>query len=101
MKLKKGDTVLVMVGKDKGKGGTIEKVFPKTNKILIPGINSYKRHVKKRDDKNPGGIIELSHAIDASKVAFVDKKTRKPSRIGYVVTSKEKVRVSRKSGDQI
>jgi len=101
MKLKKGDTVLVMTGKDKGKGGTIEKVFPKKNSILIPGINSYKRHARSKDDKNPGGIIELSHPISVSKVALVDKKTRKPTRIGYVVTKGEKVRISKVSGDQI
>jgi len=101
MRLHKGDTVLVMTGKDKGKGGTIEKVFPKDNTVLIPGINNYKRHAKKRDDKNPGGIIELSHPIGVSKVSLIDKKSRKPTRVGYIVTKGEKVRVSKKSGEQI
>lgn len=101
MKLKKGDTVLVIAGKDKGKGGTIEKVFPKKNTILIPTINTYKRHAKRKDKDNPGGIIDMSRPIDVSKVMIVDKKTRKPSRVGFIVAKGEKVRISKKSGEQI
>ena len=101
MKLKKGDAVIVLAGKDKGKTGTIEAVYPKKNTVLIPGINVYKRHTKKRDESNPGGIIEKPKALNASKVALVDKKTKKATRVGYIVTKGEKSRVSKKSGELI
>lgn len=101
MKLKKGDNVIILTGKDKGKTGAIEKVFPKDNTVLIPGINTFKRHMKRRDDKNPGGIVEGNHPIGASKVALVDKKTKKPTRIGFILAKGEKVRVAKRSGDHI
>lgn len=101
MKLKKGDTVIVLVGKDKGKTGTIETAFPKKNAVLIPGINVFKRHMKKKDEKNPGGIIDKPMPLDASKVALIDKKTKKATRIGYLVTKGEKIRISKKSGEHI
>jgi large subunit ribosomal protein L24 len=101
MKLKKGDTIIVLAGKDKGKTGTIETAFPKKNKVLVAGINVYKRHMKKRDEKNPGGIIDKPLPIHVSKVALIDKKTKKPTRIGYLVTKGEKSRISKKSGELI
>jgi large subunit ribosomal protein L24 len=101
MKLHKGDNIIVLTGKDKGKTGVIEKVFPKKNTVLIPGINVYKRHMKKRDEKNQGGIVDKVIPIDAGKVALVDKKTKKPTRIGYLVTKGEKSRISKKSGELI
>lgn len=101
MKLKKGDSVIVLVGKDKGKKGTIEKVFPKDATVLIPGVNMFKKHMKKRDDQHPAAIIDITKPLDVSKVALVDKKTGKPSRVGYSVTKGEKVRISKKSGDMV
>lgn len=101
MKLKKGDTVIVLSGKDKGKTGAIEKVFLKENTVLVTGVNMFKRHMKKRDEQNPGGIIESFRPINASKVALVDKKTKKPTRIGYIVAKGEKVRISKKSGEHV
>jgi large subunit ribosomal protein L24 len=101
MKLKKGDSIIVLTGKDKGKKGTIEKVFPKRDVVLVPGINVVKRHTKKKDDQHPAGIFDLAKPIAASKVALVDKKTNKATRIGFHVTKGEKVRIARKSGDMI
>lgn len=101
MKLHKGDTIIVLTGKDKGKTGAIEAVYPKKNTVLIAGINVFKRHMKKRDEKNPGGIIDKPLPLHASKVALVDKKTKKPTRIGYLVSKGEKSRVSKKSGELI
>jgi large subunit ribosomal protein L24 len=101
MKLRKGDTVVILTGKDKGKTGPVEKVFPKDNTVLVSGINMYKRHTKKRDEKNPGGIIDSIRPIGASKVALVDKKTKKATRIGYIMAKGEKVRISKKSGEHI
>lgn len=82
MKLKKGDKVIVLTGKDKGKTGKIEKVFPKDNKVLVAGVNMYKRHRKPRSQQDQGGIIDKTLPIHASKVAFVDPKTNKPTRLG-------------------
>ncbi|MFC1626608.1 50S ribosomal protein L24 [Patescibacteria group bacterium] len=97
MKIKKGDKVIVMSGKDKGKTGKVQKVFPKINRVQIEGVNMYKRHRKARSEKDPGGIIDVTRSIDVSKIAFVDPKTSKPTRIGYHVSKGEKVRISKKS----
>lgn len=89
MKLKKGDSVIVLKGKDKGRKGKIEKVFPKTGQILIPGINVYKKHARKRSEKEPGGIIEVIKPLPVANVAFVCPKCGKPTRIGYQISKKK------------
>jgi large subunit ribosomal protein L24 len=96
MKLKKGDEIIISSGKDKGKKGKIEKVSSKTDTILVPGINMFKRHMKKRDERNPGGIIEFARPINASKVALVCNSCGKPTRIGYKITGDTKVRICKK-----
>ena len=101
MKLRIGDTVLIVAGKDKGKTGTIETVFPKEHTVVVPGINMYKRHMKKRDENTPSGMVEKPRPLNVAKVALIDKKTKKQTRIGFVVTKGEKHRVSRKSGELI
>lgn len=101
MKLKKGDTVIVLTGKDKGKTGSIEKVLTKKDKVVVQGINMFKRHMKKRDDKNPGGIIDMIKPIDVSKVAFYDNKSKKATRVGFLVTKGEKTRINKRSGQAI
>lgn len=85
MKIKKGDTIIVMVGKDKGKKGKVDRIFPKSHTLVVAGINMVKRHMKKRDEKNPGGIIDQVRPIDASKVALVCPSCGKPTRVGYLV----------------
>ena len=92
---------MVMTGKDKGKTGTIDQVFPKKQKVLVSGVNMYKRHAKKKDEKDQGGILDLARPLNISKVAFVDKKTKKPTRLGYLMTKNEKVRISKKSNNQV
>lgn len=101
MKLKKGDTVLVIIGKDKGRKGKIEKIFPKTREVVVNGVNISKRHTKKRDEKNPGGIIEITKPLAVSKVALICPKCTKQTRIGYFVAKGEKVRVCRKCEQKI
>lgn len=101
MKLKKNDTVVVTIGKDKGRTGKVEKVFPKLGNILVTGINIIKRHTKRKDDKNPGGIIEVTKPLDASKVALMCPSCNKPTRIGYLVAKNEKVRICRKCGKKV
>lgn len=96
MKLRKGDEVLITAGKDRGKRGKIEKIIPKEGKVLLPTLNVYKRHVKKRDEKNPGGIIEFSRPLQVANVALVCTKCGKPTRVGFQGEGREKVRVCKK-----
>jgi len=101
MKLKKGDLVAVISGKDKGKQGKITSVILKDNRVVVEGVNSVKRHVKP-DQKNPqGGIILKQLSIHASNVMIVDSKTGKPSRIGKKKTKDGYVRIAKKSGTEI
>jgi len=101
MKLKKGDEIIVIVGKDKGRKGKVEKVFLKNDTVFIPGINVYKRHTKKRDDKHPGGIISLPKPIKVSKVMLVCPSCSHMTRIGYKKLKDEKIRICRKCGQKI
>jgi len=97
MKLKKGDTVLVLIGKDKGKKGKIEKIFLKINKVLIPGINVFKKHAKARGKDKAGGIIDKILPLPAANVALICPKCGKPTRIGYQIDKeRKKLRICRK-----
>ncbi len=96
MKFKKGDEIIVTIGKDKGRKGKIDAVMPAVNKVVVTGMNIYKRHTKRRDDKHPGGIIEKPRPLDAGKIAFVCPKCGKQTRIGYIVSAGEKYRVCKK-----
>jgi len=96
MKLKKGDEIVVIAGKDKGRKGKIEKVFPKERKVLIPGVNLVKKHLKPRREGEKGGIVEIAKPLDVGKVAFVCPKCNKPTRIGYLITKNSKERICKK-----
>lgn len=96
MKLKKGDQIIVTTGKDKGVKGKIDRVYTSADKILIANVNMYKRHLKRRDQKNPGGMVDLPRPLAASKVALICPKCKLPTRIGYEVTAKGKKRICRK-----
>ena len=99
LKLKKGDKVIVIAGKDKCKTGEITKVLVKECKVLVSGINVAKRHTKPSQE-NAGGIISKEMPIHISNVAFVDPKTSKPTRLGVKVDKDgRKVRVAKKSGE--
>ncbi len=101
LKLKKGDKVIVIAGKDKGKTGEITKVLVKESKVLVSGINVAKRHTKPSQE-NAGGIISKEMPIHISNVAFVDPKTSKPTRLGVKVDKDgRKVRVAKKSGEVV
>jgi large subunit ribosomal protein L24 len=101
MKLKKGDTVIVIAGKDKGKQGEIISVQPKSNKVIVGGVNTAKRHLAARGKAaNTGGIIDKDMPINASNVMLVHKG--KPTRVGYKVKSDgTKVRVAKRTGDEV
>lgn len=97
MKFKQGDKVLIITGKNRGKTGTIEAVIPATNRVVVSGINAYKKHVKPSIKQPQGGIIELFRPIDASNVMLLDAEN-KPTRVGTKVEGKDKVRVARTTG---
>lgn len=101
MKLRKGDAIVVTAGKDKGKKGSIDRVYPKQNKILVKDINMYKKHVKKNDQMPQGGIVDLPRPLESAKVALVCPKCKKPTRIGYEIDDKSKYRRCKKCGARI
>jgi large subunit ribosomal protein L24 len=101
MKIKLGDKVQVLSGNDKGKTGEVIKVMPKTNKIIVKGVNVRKKHIKPRKQGEEGGIIPTECAIPASKVNVVCSKCGKATRIGYVIEKGEKVRVCKKCGAKL
>lgn len=109
MQIKTGDTVVVVTGKDKftkdKKGqivrttGKVTKVFPKTNKVIVEGVNMVKKHQKPTQANQNGGIIEMEAPIDASNVMLLDPKVNKPTRVGIKIAEDgKKIRVSKKSG---
>lgn len=101
MKIKKGDTIIVTRGKDVGKKGKVEKVYPGESAVLVAGINIYKRHMKKRDEKHPSGIVDVPKPIGVATIALLCPKCGKPTRVGYIVTKGEKERICRKCGQKI
>lgn len=98
MNLRKGDTVIVIAGRDKGKTGVIQKVDPKSNRIVVENVNLRKKHKKPTQQNPDGGILEIYAPIDASNVMLQDPKTKKPTKIGYKVEKGKKVRFAKKSG---
>ena len=101
LKLKKGDKVIVITGKDKGKTGEITKVLVKESKVLVSGINMVKRHTKPTQE-NAGGIISKEMPIHISNVAFIDPKTSKATRLGFKMDKDgHRVRVAKKSGEVV
>jgi large subunit ribosomal protein L24 len=108
IRLKKGDTVMVRAGKDKGKTGKIVAVHPRENKVTVEGINIVKKHQKPNKAYPQGGIVEITKPIWVSKVGIVDtsdKDAQKPTRIGYKLEEKAgktvKTRIFKSSGKEI
>jgi large subunit ribosomal protein L24 len=100
MKLKKGDHVRVITGKDKGKEGVIERVLPQDNMVLVTGVNTASKHQRARRANEQSGIIDKDMPIDASNVMYLHKG--KTVRLGYSENKKgEKVRIARPSGEEI
>lgn len=101
MKLKKGDEVIVTKGKDLGKKGKIEKVFPKLGKVLVAGVNLYKRHLKPRGQGKPGGIVDIGKPLALSNVALICSHCGLKTRVGYKLVGEKKQRICRKCGEMI
>ena len=100
MKLKKGDTVVVIAGKDKGQEGEVVQVLPTANKVIVNGVNTAKKHTKARKANQQGGIIDRDMPVDASNVMLVHKG--KPTRVGYKIQADgTKVRVAKRTGEVI
>jgi len=104
MKIKKGDTIIVTAGKDRGRQGQVVRTFPKTTAILVPGINQYKKHVKPQKGaggNRPGEIMTLDRPLDISKVALICPKCKQATRIGYSVANGIKNRICKKCDNLI
>jgi large subunit ribosomal protein L24 len=100
MKIKKGDTVVVISGQDKGKEGTVSRVMPRTNQVIVDGINVAKKHQKPKGANQQGGIIDRDMPVDASNVMLVHKG--KPTRVGFKTNSDgTKVRIARTTGEEV
>ena len=100
-KIKKGDSVVVLSGKDKGRTGTVQKVLPKDGKIVVEGINVATRHIKPSQTNPQGGIDRSPAPMHISKVALADPKDGKPTRVRFEEKDGKKVRVAVKSGETI
>lgn len=99
-KVKKGDEVVVIAGKEKGKKGTITKVLTAESRVVVGGVNMVKRHTKPGRN-SPGGIVEKEASLHVSNVSLIDPKSGKPTRVGYKFEGEQKVRVAKRSGEKL
>jgi large subunit ribosomal protein L24 len=99
-KVKKGDKVVVLTGKDKGKTGEIKKILTEECKVIVQGVNVQTKH-RKPSQTNAGGLDKIEAPIHISNVALADPKTGKATRVGYKTVGDSKVRVARRSGEVI
>jgi len=101
LNVKKGDRVIVIAGKDKGKQGEVIAAYPREERVVVQGVNMVKKH-QRPTPSNPGGIIDKEAALHVSNVAHVDPKDGKPTRVGVkVLEDGTKVRVAKRSGEVI
>ncbi len=101
MKLKKGDNVIVIAGKDKGKKGKITSVLVEKNRVVVEGLNMMKKHQRPRKSGEKGQVISVSFPMHASNVMIADPKSGKPSKIGKKKVGEKMVRIAKKSGQEI
>lgn len=100
--VKKGDQVMVITGKDKGKKGRVLAAFPSESRVLVEGVNMVKKHQKPNQANPQGGILHKEAPIHSSNVMLIDPKSGQPTRVGYkVLDNGKKVRVAKKSGEVI
>ena len=97
MKIKKGDTVKILAGKDKGRTGKVQKIFLKKSKVLVEGINIYKKHLKPKKEGQKGGIVEIARPLAFGKVVVICPACSKPTRVGYQLDKAgKKLRICKK-----
>ena len=101
-KIKVNDNVLITTGKDKGKKGKVQQVLPKKGKLLIEGLNIYKKHMKAQSETQQAGIIDKEMFVDISNVALIDPNNNEPAKVGISeLKDKSKVRINKKTGEVI
>ena len=98
MKIKKGDTVQVLSGNDKGKTGEVIQILRKENKVIVEGVNMVTKHIKPSQADPEGGIVTREAPIHVSNVAYYDSKAKEPVKVGYSVEDGVKVRINKKTG---
>jgi large subunit ribosomal protein L24 len=98
-RIRKGDRVVCISGKDKGKSGLVMEVHPREGRVLVEGLNIVKRHTKPRPPDEPGGVIEKPAPIHLSNVALIDPRDDRPTRVRIEVRDGERVRVAARSGE--
>jgi len=101
MKIKTGDTIVVITGKDKGKKGKVTKSLPSFDKIVVEGINMKKKHQRPRKQGEKGQTIEIASPLNVSNVMLFDSKVNKPTRVGYKIVGNKKVRISKKTNSEV
>ncbi len=98
MKIKKGDNVLILKGKDKGKKGKVLRTFPKTNQILIEGLNLKKAHKRARREGEKGQVVEIPAPLLSGRVKVICSHCNQPARVGYKIEGENKIRICKKCG---
>lgn len=101
MKIRKGDQVHILSGKDRGKRGVVLAVLPEAERVIVEGVNLVKRHRKPKSNTEKGERVEKPAPLHVSKVMLVDATTGKPTRVGFVFEGKTKVRVAKQSGKHV
>ncbi len=101
MKIKKGDTVVVRSGKDKGKEGKVLRAYPKQSEVLIEGVHVVTKHQKSRRRGSRGELVHKPMPVPASIVSLKNSKTGKPARIGYKIDNGKKVRIIKQTGETV
>jgi len=99
MKIRKGDKVKIISGKDRGKLSSVLKVLKSDNKIVVEGVNVVKKHIKPSAVSKEGGIISIEKPINVSNVMYYEEKSKSTTKIGYKIIDGKKYRVSKKTGD--
>lgn len=96
MRIIKGDKVKIITGKSKGKEGVVEKVYVRQGTLLIPGVNLYKKHIRKNEKMPQGGVVEMPRPLATGKVMLICPKCKSITRVGYKVEKNNKVRICKK-----
>lgn len=101
MKLKKGDKIVIITGKDKGREGSIDRLYPKQHKILVGGVNIVKKHIQKTDQTPQGGVIEIPRPFPVSNALLICPKCKKKTRVGYKEDGGRKIRICKRCKSNI
>jgi len=101
MKIKKGDNIIVIAGKDKGKKGKVVRALPADSRVVVEGINMRKKHQRAGKGRQKGQIIDIAMPIHISNVMIEDPKTGKPTRVGKRIAGGKRIRIAKKSGTEL